>query len=189
MRSSSATVETLRDQETGIIESIQFSNHALQEFLTQELQRLQGSIRDVEMAQRMFQATQPSVIIRGNEGGDGSHTLFGTDNQKLTLNLSVEQNKAGKSAVMAAGVHSPATIQALLSQRPAVASVMQGLQMGTFTTSFVGAQLMQSSTSVDASDRQQPQLDYDPEARRNITSVGDGDLEEERELEHLVYRR
>ncbi|KAK5069369.1 hypothetical protein LTR51_008619 [Lithohypha guttulata] len=68
----------------------------------------------IDHYQELAQATPPQVVIERNRGGEQTRALFGTDTSRPEFNLAVSDNQVQGGAVMAAGVHSPETLQALL---------------------------------------------------------------------------
>ncbi|ERF75238.1 hypothetical protein EPUS_00030 [Endocarpon pusillum Z07020] len=76
-------------------------------------------------------------MIKTNLAGQDNRTLFGTDTARPSLNLTVMGNEAQRGALIAAGVHTPETLQALLhgSRTTDLMMVLQTLRTQSSGTS------------------------------------------------------
>jgi hypothetical protein len=127
------TKEELEDQLSQVGQAISGAGAALRDLLLADQAHLQICLDSLAQAQRVADTTQPQVVIERNRGGEESRTLFGTDTSRPEFCLTVSNNEAQRGAIMAAGVHSPETLQALLNGTPAADLVLalQALQTGS----------------------------------------------------------
>ncbi|KAB8240144.1 hypothetical protein BDV35DRAFT_374571 [Aspergillus flavus] len=124
------TKEDLEDQLDQIREAIQSTDASSREPFQADQARLLGSLKNIELAQQVADTSHPKVAVESNRAGQGTRTIFGTDTSQPQFSLNVSENEAGLGAVMAAGVHTPETLQALLrdSQAQNLALTLQAAQ-------------------------------------------------------------
>jgi ABC-type transporter Mla subunit MlaD len=136
-KSIEGTKEDLEDQLDQVRHAISGAGASLQDLLQADQAQLQSGLENLAQAQRVAETTQPQVVITRNLGWQESRTLFGTDTSRPQFHLTVSDNEAQLGAVMAAGVHSPETLQALLrgSQTADLVLVLQALQNQSQSTS------------------------------------------------------
>jgi hypothetical protein len=108
------TKEDLEDQLDQVRHAISGAGASLRDFLQADQEQLQSGLESLAQAQRVAETAQPQVVITRNLGGQESSTLFGTDTSRPQFRLTVSDNEAQQGAVMAAGVYSLETLQALL---------------------------------------------------------------------------
>ena len=123
-KSIEGTKEDLEDQLDQVRDAIGSAAASLRDQLSADQARLQSSLDSLAHAQRVAETTLPQVIIKGNRGGAESRTLFGTDASRPQFSLNASDNIAEQGAVMAAGVHSPETLKALLGESGAADLVL-----------------------------------------------------------------
>jgi hypothetical protein len=135
-RSIEETKEELEDQLSQVGQAISGAGTALRDLLLADRADLQICLDSLAQAQRVADATQPQIVIEQNRGEEESRTLFGTDTSRPDFCLTVSNNEAQRGAVMAAGVYSLETLQALLKGTPAADLVLalQALQTGSPNT-------------------------------------------------------
>lgn len=126
----SGTKEDLEDQLDVVRQTVSAADTSLLEVLKEDQARLQSCLDSIAQAQQVADTTRPRITIKGNRGGEGSRTIFGTDTPQPTFDLTVEHNEVGDGAVSSAGVHSAQTLQALLqhSRTPDLALALRALQ-------------------------------------------------------------
>ena len=136
-KSIEGTKEDLEDQLDQVRHAISGPGASLRDLLQADQAQLQSGLESLAQAQRVAETTQPQVVITRNLGGQESRTLFGTDTSQPQFHLTVSDNEAQLGAVMAAGVHSPETLQALLrgSRTADLVPVLQALQNQPQSTS------------------------------------------------------
>ena len=117
-RSIEGTKEDLEDQLDRVEQAISGAGASLRELLLADQTQLQSCLDSLAHAQRVADTTQVQVIIERNRGGEDSRTLFGADTSRPAFSLTVSDNEAQRGAVMAAGVHSPEVLHALLEGTP-----------------------------------------------------------------------
>jgi hypothetical protein len=147
------TKEDLEDQLDQVRQAITTAAVSLRDTLEADQARLQRSLDGLAQAQRIADNSQSQVVIERNRAGQGSRTLFGTDTSQPRFNLTVSDNEAQTGAVIAAGVHSPQTLQALLgeSRTADLALVLQALQ--TQLPSTISTTLQSHLNNISATDR------------------------------------
>jgi hypothetical protein len=148
------TKEDLEDQLGQVRQAITTTEASLRDMLQLDQARLQRSLDSLAQAQRIIDHSQPQIVLERNKAGQGSRALFGTDTSQPRFSLTVLDNEAQVGAVMAAGVHSPQTLQALLgeSRTADLALVLQALQ--TQTPSTISTTLQAHLKNTSAADRQ-----------------------------------
>ncbi|KAB8072334.1 hypothetical protein BDV29DRAFT_177530 [Aspergillus leporis] len=124
------TKEDLEDQLDQIHEAIRSTDALNRATFQADQARLVGSLKSIEWAQQVADTTLPKVVVESNRAGQGTRTIFGTDTSQPQFSLNVSENEAGLGAIMAAGVHTPQTLQALLrdSQAQNLALTLQAAQ-------------------------------------------------------------
>jgi len=124
------TKEDLEDQLVDVHEAIATADASQKQVLDEDKASLQRSLNTLEWAQQLAETTQPKIVIERNEAGQSAHLLAGTDTSNPQFSLSVVENKAGLGAMMAAGVHTPETLGALManSQTSNLALALGALQ-------------------------------------------------------------
>jgi hypothetical protein len=144
------TKEDLEDQLDQIREAIQSTDASSREPFQADQARLLGSLKSVEWAQQVADTTHPKVVVESNRAGQGTRTIFGTDISQLQFSLNVSENEAGLGAIMAAGVHTPETLQALLrdSQAQNLALTLQAAQAQSQNTNTPTLQSLLYNLSV-----------------------------------------
>lgn len=144
------TKEDLEDQLDRVREAIRSTDASTQESLQADQARLLGSLKSIEWAQQVADTTHPSVVVQSNQAGQGTCTIFGTDTSQPQFNLNVLENEAGLGATMAAGVHTPETLQALLrdSQAQNLALTLQAVQKPSQSTNTPTLQSLLHNLSV-----------------------------------------
>lgn len=127
----------MEDQLDQVRHAISGAGASLRDLLQADQAQLQSGLESLAQAQRVAETTQSQVVITRNLGGQESRTLFGTDTSRPQFHLTVLDNEAQLGAVMAAGVHSPETLQALLrgSRTADLVPVLQALQNQPQSTS------------------------------------------------------
>ncbi|RFU28890.1 hypothetical protein B7463_g7449, partial [Scytalidium lignicola] len=140
------------DQVQQAVESAEASS---QKMFQEDIERLQGSLDSLARAQQVADSIESKIVIEGNLAGQGSRAIFGSDASQPQFSLKVSKNEAQLSAVMAAGVHSPETLQALLqdSRTPDIALTLQALQMQSQNSSPNSLQSILNILSAQSMDR------------------------------------
>jgi ABC-type transporter Mla subunit MlaD len=148
-KSIEGTKDDLEDQLDQVRHAISGAGASLRDLLQADQAQLQSGLESLAQAQRVAETTQPRVVITRNLGGQESSTLFGTDTSRPQFHLTVSDNEAQLGAVMAAGVHSPETLQALLrgSRTADLVLVLQALQNQPQSTSGTALQSILNSVA------------------------------------------
>jgi precorrin isomerase len=148
------TKEDLEDQLGQVRQVITTAEASLGDMLRVDQARLQRSLDSLAQAQTIIDHSKPQIVIERNRAEQGSRALFGTDTSQPRFNLTASDNEAQLGAVMAAGVHSPQTLQALLgkSWTADLALVLQALQ--TQSPSTISTTLQSHLNNISAADRQ-----------------------------------
>lgn len=146
----------MEDQLEQIGDVIDNAGSTIRAVLQADQIQLQSCLDRLAQAQKVAETVQPQLVIERNTAGQDSRALFGTDTSQPSFKLTVRDNEAQQGALMQAGVHSPATLQALLQGRHAadLVSVIQALQTPSFSTNIGALQslLHTSVTSHPAGD-------------------------------------
>jgi len=145
------TKEDLEDQLDQVRETIVSEDASKRETLQADQARLLSSLKCLEQAQQVADTTHPKVVVKSNRADRGTHAIFGTDTSQPHFSLNVSDNEAGLDAVVAAGVHSPETIQALLrgSHTQDLALKLQALQTQSQGTNTPALQSLLRNLSVE----------------------------------------
>jgi hypothetical protein len=145
------TKEDLEDQLDQVRQAISTAGASLREMLQVDQARLQTSLDSLAQAQRVADTTDLKVVLERNRAGQGSRAIFGTDTSQPQFSLTVSENEAELGAVMAAGVHSPETLQALLrdSRTPDLALALQALQTQSQRTNTTALQSILNTLSAE----------------------------------------
>ena len=145
------TKEDLEDQLDQVRQAISTADASLREMLQVDQTRLQTSLDSLARAQRVADTTDPKVVLERNRAGQGSRAIFGTDTSQPQFSLTVSDNEAELGAVMAAGVHSPETLQALLrdSRTPDLALTLQVLQTQSHRANATALQSILNNLSAE----------------------------------------
>lgn len=144
------TKEDMEDQLDQMREAIRSTDASIRISLEADQARLVGSLKSIEWAHQIVDTTLPKVVVESNQAGQGTRTIFGTDTSQPQFNLNVSENEAGLGAIMAAGVHTPQTLQALLrdSQTQNLALTLQAAQAQSQNTNYPALQSLLYSLSV-----------------------------------------
>ncbi|KAJ5088693.1 hypothetical protein N7456_012309 [Penicillium angulare] len=123
------TREDIQDQLEQLQEKTNRANQSARSALQVDYEQLKQCLESLKQAEQTANAT-PRINIQGNSGSSGSRAIFGTDTVRPQFDLNVADNKAGLGATMSAGVHTPETLQALLSnsRAPELALVLEALK-------------------------------------------------------------
>jgi len=145
------TKEDLEDQLDQVRQTISTADASLREILQVDQARLQSSLDSLARAQRVADTTHPEVVLERNRAGQGSRAIFGTDTSQPQFSLTVSDNEAGLGAVMAAGIHTPQTLQALLgdSRTADLALALQALQTQSESTKVAALQSILNNLSAE----------------------------------------
>ena len=148
------TKEDLEDQLGQVRQAITTAEASLGDIVRDDQARLQRSLDSLAEAQMIIDHSKPQIVIERNRAEQGSRALFGTDNLQPQFDLTASDNEAQPGAVMAAGVHSPQALQALLgeSQTTHLALVLQALQAQPQNTN--SSTLQSRFKNISAADRQ-----------------------------------
>jgi hypothetical protein len=144
------TKEDLEDQLDQIHEAIKSTDTSNRASFQTDQAQLVGSLKSIEWAQQVADTTLPKVVVESNRAGQGTRTIFGTDTSQPQFSLNVSENEAGLGAIMAAGVHTPQTLQALLrdSQAQNLALTLQAAQAQSQNTNTPNLQSLLYGLSV-----------------------------------------
>ena len=161
------TREDLEDQLGQVQQAIKTAEASLGDILRVDQARLQRSLDNLAQARTIVDHSKPQIVIERNRAEQGSRALFGTDTSQPRFNLTTSSNEAQLGAVMAAGVHSPETLQALLGKpwTADLALVFQALQ--TQSPSIISTTLQPHLHNILAADRQGP---IDRPSTTNVSS-------------------
>jgi hypothetical protein len=124
------TKQDLTDQAEQVEEAIRDAAESLHDRLRADRAQIHAALDTLAQAQQTANTTRPEVVIKENQAERDSRAIFGTDSLQPQFNLNVSNNTAGERTTMAAGVHSPETLQALLksSGRSDVALLLQTMR-------------------------------------------------------------
>ncbi|KAG8532991.1 uncharacterized protein KY384_001773 [Bacidia gigantensis] len=118
----------LQDLLDDIVGIIAVANSSVREALESDRDLLRESLSSIKKAEQIAESARSKVVVAGNSGGENSKTLFGGNVATQGVYLSVTDNRAGKDAIMAAGMHSDEVLLKLLSH-PNAPGIMQKAQM------------------------------------------------------------
>ncbi|KAK5069368.1 hypothetical protein LTR51_008618 [Lithohypha guttulata] len=129
------TREELEDQLDQVHGQIGRLEASMQATLEIDQKQIQSCLSSLEKAQEVRDTKAQIAVSQNIAVGENARLIAGTDTAQPTFNLSVMYNQAQEGASMAAGVHSPEVLKALLQHRsasPSVVSIVQSIQMGEF---------------------------------------------------------
>lgn len=143
------TKQDLQDELEQVQSRITSAAASLQQTLQADQAQLRASLESLEQSQTQAENMKPTITISDNRAGQASRAIFGTDTSQPKFDLNVTGNEAGDGATMAAGVHSPETLQALLqnSPNPNLTIAFQALQN---TALFTNPDILRSATNSGA---------------------------------------
>lgn len=136
------TKEDLEDQLDQVRQIISNEDASFREILQADQARLRSSLENLARAQQITDTTLPEVVIMSNRTDQAARAIFGTDTSHPQFSLSVSDNEAGPGAVMAAGVHTPQTLQSLLGDSQTPKPIL-ALQAPDSTTEYNSALSLQ----------------------------------------------
>lgn len=129
------TREELEDQLDQLQRQIGSLEGSMQTTLENDRKQIQSCIMALDEAQKARDAKARIEVSENVATGRDTRLIAGTTTAQPNFDLSVTKNQAQDGASMAAGVHSPEVLTALLQQSSATPSVVSIVQMMQ-TTSF-----------------------------------------------------
>ncbi|KAH8430993.1 uncharacterized protein LDX57_008654 [Aspergillus melleus] len=149
------TKEDLDDQLEQVRETISGADVSTRNILQTDLAQLQSSMQSLQSSiasLEQVKATLPTLTITGNQA-ESSRAIFGTDTHQPSFNMNVSNNAAMRGSVIAAGVHTPGTLQALLrdTSTPHVALALRAVQGQSHSSNIPISQSVLRSMSAENS--------------------------------------
>lgn len=176
------TKDDLEDQLSSIRDSTDDASATLQAQLRTDQTQLQNCLDRLIQAQATVETTRPQINISRNTAGQNARAIFGTDNVRPTFDMTATDNNAQAGSTMAAGVHSPETLQALLrGNTSSAADIMAILQMSQNASASSTSEQLQSMLASRAGSQGTPIAIGGPNRNQRtnlIASSAENDVED-----------